>query len=69
MEFIISLKGWLHSSELSSDTGLSTVLLDIARQLEVKRLLLGWIEKKNYFFLNSYYKQWTKNYTSEITTV
>lgn len=51
MEFIISLKGWLHSSELSSDTGLSTVLLDFARQLEVKRLLLGWIEKKNYFFL------------------
>lgn len=56
MEFIISLKGWLHSSELSSDTGLSTVLLDIARQLEVKRLLLGWIEKKKTFFLNSYYK-------------
>lgn len=56
MEFIISLKGWLHSSELSSDTGLSTVLLDIARQLEVKRLLLVWIEKKKLFFFNSYYK-------------
>lgn len=41
MAFIGRVKCWLPSCELSSDTGLNAVLLDIARKLEGNRLLLG----------------------------